>query len=151
MICTIAVPNTRPKGYNRAAEACSLLIITWHCTQQPNAKGTVASLFIGDKKRDMTWWWRPGSDGNSGTRRGTNSCGNRYNTPGGTNTNNGSYHYSNKDGSHYYANDNGSTCKSQLIPATFPASYSFFVQLTVPFFYILSFKVMALGVSWFQM
>ena len=36
--------------------------------------------------------------------------GNTYNTPGGTNSNDGSsYHYSNSDGSYYYANDNGST------------------------------------------
>ena len=41
---------------------------------------------------------------------GTNSQGNRYNTAGGTNSNEGtSYHYSNKDGSYYYKNDNGST------------------------------------------
>eukprot|EP00603_Paraphysomonas_imperforata_P001405 CAMPEP_0114432080 /NCGR_PEP_ID=MMETSP0103-20121206/10958_1 /TAXON_ID=37642 ORGANISM="Paraphysomonas imperforata, Strain PA2" /NCGR_SAMPLE_ID=MMETSP0103 /ASSEMBLY_ACC=CAM_ASM_000201 /LENGTH=117 /DNA_ID=CAMNT_0001601719 /DNA_START=52 /DNA_END=406 /DNA_ORIENTATION=+ len=42
--------------------------------------------------------------------RGTNSQGNTYNTPGGTNSNQGSsYHYSNSNGSYYYANDNGST------------------------------------------
>ena len=41
---------------------------------------------------------------------GTNSQGNHYSTPGGTNSNGGSsYHYSNSDGSYYYANDNGST------------------------------------------
>ena len=38
------------------------------------------------------------------------SQGNTYNTPGGTNSSDGSsYHYSNNDGSYYYANDNGST------------------------------------------
>eukprot|EP00529_Nitzschia_sp_RCC80_P038300 CAMPEP_0113463116 /NCGR_PEP_ID=MMETSP0014_2-20120614/12469_1 /TAXON_ID=2857 /ORGANISM="Nitzschia sp." /LENGTH=71 /DNA_ID=CAMNT_0000355055 /DNA_START=166 /DNA_END=381 /DNA_ORIENTATION=+ /assembly_acc=CAM_ASM_000159 len=43
-------------------------------------------------------------------RSGTNSQGNHYNTPGGTNSNGGSaYHYSNSDGSYYYSNDNGST------------------------------------------
>ena len=42
--------------------------------------------------------------------RGTNSQGNSYNTPGGTNSSSGSsYHYSNSNGSYYYANDNGST------------------------------------------
>merc|ERR1711935_1032299 len=42
--------------------------------------------------------------------RGQNSQGNTYNTPGGTNSSDGSsYHYSNNDGSYYYANDNGST------------------------------------------
>ena len=41
---------------------------------------------------------------------GTNSQGNHYNTPGGTNSSGGSsYHYSNSNGSYYYANDNGST------------------------------------------
>lgn len=41
---------------------------------------------------------------------GTNSQGNNYNTPGGTNSSGGSsYHYSNNNGSYYYANDNGST------------------------------------------
>ena len=36
--------------------------------------------------------------------------GNRYNTPGGSNSNAGeSYHYSNSNGSYYYSNDNGST------------------------------------------
>eukprot|EP00602_Paraphysomonas_sp_CaronLab_P005455 CAMPEP_0185021952 /NCGR_PEP_ID=MMETSP1103-20130426/4657_1 /TAXON_ID=36769 /ORGANISM="Paraphysomonas bandaiensis, Strain Caron Lab Isolate" /LENGTH=73 /DNA_ID=CAMNT_0027553777 /DNA_START=156 /DNA_END=377 /DNA_ORIENTATION=- len=41
---------------------------------------------------------------------GTNSQGNTYNTPGGTNSSGGSsYHYSNANGSYYYANDNGST------------------------------------------
>ena len=41
---------------------------------------------------------------------GVNSQGNSYNTPGGTNSNQGtSYHYSNTNGSYYYANDNGST------------------------------------------
>ena len=36
--------------------------------------------------------------------------GNTYNTPGGTNSQEGtSYHYSNTDGSYYYKNDNGST------------------------------------------
>eukprot|EP00552_Chaetoceros_brevis_P004648 CAMPEP_0197735368 /NCGR_PEP_ID=MMETSP1435-20131217/583_1 /TAXON_ID=426625 /ORGANISM="Chaetoceros brevis, Strain CCMP164" /LENGTH=70 /DNA_ID=CAMNT_0043323059 /DNA_START=39 /DNA_END=251 /DNA_ORIENTATION=- len=41
---------------------------------------------------------------------GTNSQGNSYNTPGGTNSSEGSsYHYSNTDGSYYYSNDNGST------------------------------------------
>lgn len=41
---------------------------------------------------------------------GTNSQGNHYNTPGGTNSNGGSsYHYSNSDGSYYYSNDNGSS------------------------------------------
>ena len=41
---------------------------------------------------------------------GTNSSGNRYNTPGGTNSGSGSsYHYSNTNGSYYYRNDNGST------------------------------------------
>lgn len=43
---------------------------------------------------------------------GTNSQGNRYNTPGGTNTGGSgtnSYHYSNSNGSYYYSNDNGST------------------------------------------
>jgi len=40
---------------------------------------------------------------------GTNSQGNRYNTPGGTNSSGGSsYHYSNSNGSYYYSNDNGS-------------------------------------------
>jgi hypothetical protein len=44
------------------------------------------------------------------TRSGTNSQGNHYNTPGGTNSSGGSsYHYSNSNGSYYYANDNGST------------------------------------------
>ncbi|KAL7434043.1 hypothetical protein ACHAXH_004308 [Discostella pseudostelligera] len=44
------------------------------------------------------------------TRSGTNSQGNHYNTPGGTNSNGGSsYHYSNSNGSYYYSNDNGST------------------------------------------
>ena len=39
-----------------------------------------------------------------------NEQGNRYNTPGGTNTNQGNaYHYSNSNGSYYYKNDNGST------------------------------------------
>lgn len=43
-------------------------------------------------------------------RCGTNSSGNRYKTPGGTNkSSSSSYHYSNKDGSYYYKNDNGST------------------------------------------
>jgi hypothetical protein len=43
-------------------------------------------------------------------RSGTNSQGNHYNTPGGTNSSGGSsYHYSNSNGSYYYANDNGST------------------------------------------
>ena len=43
-------------------------------------------------------------------RSGTNSQGNHYNTPGGTNSNGGSsYHYSNSNGSYYYSNDNGST------------------------------------------
>ena len=38
------------------------------------------------------------------------SQGNTYNTPGGTNSSDGSsYHYSNNNGSYYYANDNGST------------------------------------------
>jgi hypothetical protein len=41
---------------------------------------------------------------------GTNSQGNTYNTPGGTNSNEStSYHYSNQDGSYYYKNDNGSS------------------------------------------
>ncbi len=41
---------------------------------------------------------------------GTNSQGNSYSTPGGTNSSGGSsYHYSNSNGSYYYANDNGST------------------------------------------
>ncbi|KAL7459187.1 hypothetical protein ACHAWC_011686 [Mediolabrus comicus] len=41
---------------------------------------------------------------------GTNSQGNHYNTPGGTNSSGGSsYHYSNSNGSYYYSNDNGST------------------------------------------
>ncbi|KAG7347471.1 hypothetical protein IV203_016176 [Nitzschia inconspicua] len=41
---------------------------------------------------------------------GTNSQGNTWSTPGGTNSNGGtSYHYSNSNGSYYYANDNGST------------------------------------------
>jgi hypothetical protein len=41
---------------------------------------------------------------------GTNSQGNRYNTPGGTNSGGGnSYHYSNTNGSYYYRNDNNST------------------------------------------
>ena len=41
---------------------------------------------------------------------GVNSQGNSYNTPGGTNSSQGSsYHYSNSNGSYYYANDNGST------------------------------------------
>ena len=40
---------------------------------------------------------------------GTNSQGNHYNTPGGTNTSGGSsYHYSNSNDSYYYSNDNGS-------------------------------------------
>jgi hypothetical protein len=44
------------------------------------------------------------------TSSGTNSKGNRYKTPGGTNSVAGSsYHYSNSDGSYYYKNDNGST------------------------------------------
>ncbi|KAL3781845.1 hypothetical protein ACHAWO_009211 [Cyclotella atomus] len=43
-------------------------------------------------------------------KSGTNSQGNHYNTPGGSNSNQGdSYHYSNKNGSYYYKNDNGST------------------------------------------
>mmetsp|Transcript_1935 Transcript_1935/g.2694 ORF Transcript_1935/g.2694 Transcript_1935/m.2694 type:complete len:95 (-) Transcript_1935:169-453(-) len=43
-------------------------------------------------------------------RSGTNSQGNHYNTPGGTNSSGGSsYHYSNSNGSYYYSNDNGST------------------------------------------
>ena len=42
--------------------------------------------------------------------RGTNTQGNNYSTPGGTNSSGGSsYHYSNSNGSYYYANDNGST------------------------------------------
>ncbi|QDZ18121.1 hypothetical protein A3770_01p06390 [Chloropicon primus] len=42
--------------------------------------------------------------------KGTNSQGNNYTTPGGTNGNyGGSYHYSNQNGSYYYSNDNGST------------------------------------------
>ena len=42
--------------------------------------------------------------------RGTNSQGNSYNTPGGSNSAAGnSYHYSNANGSYYYQNDNGST------------------------------------------
>ena len=41
--------------------------------------------------------------------RGTNSQGNHYNTPGGTNTGGSSYHYSNANGSYYYKNDSGST------------------------------------------
>ena len=41
--------------------------------------------------------------------RGVNSQGNSYNTPGGSNSNSSSYHYSNSNGSYYYANDNGST------------------------------------------
>lgn len=46
----------------------------------------------------------------SGSTSGTNSQGNHYNTPGGTNSSSGnSYHYSNNDGSYYYQNDNGST------------------------------------------
>ena len=37
---------------------------------------------------------------------GVNSQGNSYNTPGGTNSNQGtSYHYSNTNGSYYYANE----------------------------------------------
>mmetsp|Transcript_18452 Transcript_18452/g.34203 ORF Transcript_18452/g.34203 Transcript_18452/m.34203 type:complete len:109 (-) Transcript_18452:142-468(-) len=41
---------------------------------------------------------------------GTNSQGNNYNTPGGSNSSGGSsYHYSNSNGSYYYSNDNGST------------------------------------------
>ena len=41
---------------------------------------------------------------------GTNSQGNSYNTPGGSNSSGGSsYHYSNTNGGYYYANDNGST------------------------------------------
>ena len=45
-----------------------------------------------------------------GSYKGTNSYGNNYTTPGGTNSNDGSsYHYSNQDGSYYYQNDNGST------------------------------------------
>jgi hypothetical protein len=41
---------------------------------------------------------------------GTNSQGNYYSTPGGTNSSSGStYHYSNSNGSYYYRNDNGST------------------------------------------
>ena len=41
---------------------------------------------------------------------GTNSQGNSYNTPGGSNSSAGSsYHYSNSNSSYYYANDNGST------------------------------------------
>ncbi|KAL3781847.1 hypothetical protein ACHAWO_009213 [Cyclotella atomus] len=41
---------------------------------------------------------------------GTNSQGNYYSTPGGTNSNGGSsYHYSNTNGSYYYSNDSGST------------------------------------------
>ena len=37
---------------------------------------------------------------------GVNSQGNSYNTPGGTNSNQGtSYHYSNTNGSYFYAND----------------------------------------------
>eukprot|EP01041_Mallomonas_annulata_P003441 gene3441-6834_t len=44
------------------------------------------------------------------TRRGTNSQGNKYSTPGGSNSaSSTSYHYSNADGSYYYKNDNGST------------------------------------------
>eukprot|EP00984_Skeletonema_dohrnii_P007550 scaffold2750_cov114-Skeletonema_dohrnii-CCMP3373.AAC.5 len=40
---------------------------------------------------------------------GTNSQGNRYSTPGGTNSSSGSsYRYSNSNGSYYYSNDNGS-------------------------------------------
>jgi hypothetical protein len=47
------------------------------------------------------------------TRSGTNSQGNRYNTPGGTNSAVGSsYHYSNSDGSYYYKNDDGSTYRN---------------------------------------
>ena len=39
-----------------------------------------------------------------------NEQGKRYNTPGGTNTNQGNaYHYRNSNGSYYYKNDNGST------------------------------------------
>jgi hypothetical protein len=50
---------------------------------------------------------RPNSGRN--TRRGVNSQGNRFATPGGTNINSGeSYQYSNQDGSYYYKNDNGS-------------------------------------------
>ena len=41
---------------------------------------------------------------------GTNSQGNTYNTPGGTNSKpSTSYHYSNTNGGYYYSNDNGST------------------------------------------
>ena len=43
------------------------------------------------------------------SKSGYNSSGNKYSTPGGTNSSKGeSYHYSNKDGSYYYQNDSGS-------------------------------------------
>ena len=46
----------------------------------------------------------------SGKNQGHNSQGNKYTTPGGTNsTPSTAYHYSNNDGSYYYKNDNGST------------------------------------------
>ena len=46
--------------------------------------------------------------------KGTNSQGNAYSTPGGTNSSGGSsYHYSNSNGSYYYANDNGTVARTQ--------------------------------------
>ncbi|OQR94828.1 hypothetical protein ACHHYP_00887 [Achlya hypogyna] len=41
--------------------------------------------------------------------RGTNSQGNRYNSPAVSQPNTTSYHYSNADGSYYYSNSDGST------------------------------------------
>jgi hypothetical protein len=53
---------------------------------------------------------RTSSTSTSTMTKGTNSQGNNYSTPGGTNSNGGSsYHYSNSNGSYYYSNDNGST------------------------------------------
>ena len=54
--------------------------------------------------------FQPTGDQNPITHVLHHHIGNRYTTPGGSNSGSGSsYHYSNSNGSYYYANDNGST------------------------------------------
>ena len=53
------------------------------------------------------------------------SQGNTYDTPGGTNSSDGSsYHYSNNGGSYYYANDNGSTYDQPAPESSAPPVYT---------------------------
>ena len=82
----------------------------------------------------------------SGKNQGYNSQGNKYTTPGGTNsTPSTAYHYSNNDGSYYYKNDNGSTYHqpSSGTPSyTAPKKWSvalFFFSIKIYFFHQLLF------------